>query len=577
MLNSKKKEFLYAASGFGPLLVMSMFMAYIPNAFDPGNLRVDINLWAFATFPIVLTSIFSLLFFLGRIFDGLIEIPLAARIDRIKAPLKRFKLPILISLIPMMASAVALGLPLMGTGADAFQSIGNTIWFFAMALVFFTAYTMSTIAFFSSLNLVCRDRQQRARIAFFKASSDVTLYAIAYAVAPILAGAFGMNIMHTALIIGVPLMPTILIPIFMIKKEGLISPLIQLNNTSTIIKPLVQAYQINQPELATVSETLLNASSDTAVCQTIAANDRSFEKPPGMFRNIVKVFTNRAYWPWLLVLATYYIGLQMFLGSQNALVSGVIQGPAWLSTIINVSAFAPVPFMAWVFNKLMRRKGIRFAFQIALLFFVAGVGISFFIGSAWMFPNSMGARIAVAAIGGLVCSFGIAAQMSVIMIMPTQVAAVEMKVTGKNNTATYFSGQGVIMGVFTALTVFIYMTFFIGMRDIFVPTTETVRHYVHYFYCNYNGINSNGYGQFTHSTYFYNNEFAIPLGGMLVPLVCAVAGIAAVFFCFFMPKSYDTKTIGKYFDPNYVPDDFDLKDGEIIEKEHMKAAESAAV
>ncbi|MCL2861395.1 MAG: MFS transporter [Firmicutes bacterium] len=542
MLNSKKKEFLYAASGFGPLLIMVMFMAYIPNAFDPRNLRVDIGYWSFTTFPIVITGAFAALFFVGRIFDGLIEIPLAARIDRMKDPVKRIKLPILISYVPMIIAAVAIGLPIMG---NQFESVGNTVWAFAALILFFIAYTMSMIAFFGSLTLVCRDRKQRLRIAFFKASSDVVVYAIAYAVFPMLMRPLNMNIMHIALI-ALPLTLTILIPVFMIKRNGIISPLIRQNNEQ--IKEGITAVSQEVPAqvAASTEPQVVSVNNGAAVLE---------EKRPNMFISIFRVFKNRAYWPWLLVLASYYIGLQMFLGSQNALVSGVLQAPAIVSMIINVAAFAPVPFMAWVFSKLMKRIGIRLTFQIALVFFFLGVATSFFFGSALLFPHSLGIRIVFGAIGGLLCSFGIAGQMSIIMITPTQVAAVEMKVTGKNNTTTFFAGQGVVMGIFTALTIGAYMAFFVGMRDIPVDTYEhLVRHYEHFFRPD---------GTFSHSIAYYNSTFQIPLGGLLVPLVTTVASLLAIGLAFLMPKSYDVKHMAKYFDKNYICDADDIQDAEI--------------
>ncbi|MCL2256392.1 MAG: MFS transporter, partial [Firmicutes bacterium] len=550
MLNSKKKEFLYAASGFGPLLIMVMFMAYIPNAFDPSNLRVDVGFWSFTTFPIVVTGAFAVLFFVGRIFDGLIEIPLAAKIDKMKNPVKRIKLPILISYVPMLIGAVAIGLPIMG---NSFESLGNTIWVFGSLLVFFVAYTMSVIAFFGSLTLVCKDRKQRARIAFFKASSDVVVYALAYAVAPMLMRPLNMNIMHIALL-ALPLTLTILIPVLMIKKDGIVSPLIRKNgeDVQEVVRPSVQV------ESVATSHDVANAGNNVVPNANSGTAAMTQEKRPNMFKGILRVFRNRAYWPWLAVLAAYYIGLQMFLGSQNALVSGVLQAPAIVSMIINVCAFAPVPLMAWVFSKIMKRKGIRLTFQIALVSFALGVAISFFAGSALFFPNSLGIRIIFGAIGGLFCSFGIAGQMSIIMITPTQVAAVEMKVTGKNNTTTFFAGQGVVMGIFTALTIGAYMLFFVGMRDVGVYTTENlVRHYEHFFRPD---------GTFSHSIAYYNSTFQIPLGGLLVPAVTTGSAILAIGLAFLMPKSYDVKHMAKYFDKNYIPDAEDIADAEIVEE-----------
>jgi len=598
MLNNRKKEFLYALTGFGPLLIMAMFMAYIPNAFDPSNLRVDIEVWAFAAFPIVIPGLFAVLFFIGRIFDGLIEVPLASVVDRMKNPLMKIRLPILISLLPMIGSAIAIGLPVAGNRPE---SIANTVWFMMWALVFFTSYTMNIVAFFSSLTLVCKDRKQRTRIAFYKASSDTVLYALAYAVMPMVASAINMNIMQVAIMLT-PLMATSLIPVFMIKKQGLVNGLdksgdlaraadiyeaaeqtkianAKLDSIDTdadsklpyreavempilsVTRGTASSVVASDAALIAASESVTdNTEAQIASDMSIAADNNSAaaatdSKRPNMFKQIFRVFKNRAFWPWLLVLAVYYIGLQMFLGSQNALVSGVAQAPAWASMIVNVCAFGPVPFTLWLFGKLIKKKGIRFAFRIVLITFLFGTG-TFFFGSAWLIPNNIALRVAIIAIGGLICSFGIGGMMSTILITPSQIAAVEMKVTKKNNTATYFAAQTVVMAIFTALTIFVYMEFLVGIGDLYV-----VRPYFDY----------NIVGHYTapggawNPILLYENIYRVPIGGMLVPLIIAVANIGAVGLTFLMPKSYDAKTLGKYFDKNYVPDAEDEADAEIQE------------
>ena len=503
MLNSKRREFLYAFSVFGPNLVFTMLMAYFTSAVNPQNLREDIELWTWMqkggthAVPIVMTLIFGILFTVGRVFDACIDIPLAAKLDRMKNKYARLRLPILLSIVPLISSAIALCFPLSLTPNSAV----NTFWFFAVLIVFFSAYTLSMVAFYSGLSSICKDRAQRARISYFKSFIDTVQYALAYALTPLILSSLrgtGLNVMHIILM-SIPLMATLLIPVFLSR-----------GHTGT------------------------DESADTAP-------DAEKETPAktSTMSSLLFVIKNKAFWPWMLVVFIYFMGLQLFLTMQNELISGVLQLPAQYAALLNAAAFGPVPIMLYFYNKLMRKKGIRFALQTSTLSFAVGI-LCFSLGSAIFFPDSIVPRIVINLVGGIIASFSIGAFFMMVLMIPSQVAAVELKVTKRRNSAMYFAGQGIIIGIAGAIATGILAdTTLRGAGEILVATKMV-------------GIESGVYN--------------IPLGGFISPFVVASLSLVAFAAAFLMPKSYDVKTIGRLFDANYVPDKEDLADTEIMKE-----------
>ncbi|MCL2672181.1 MAG: MFS transporter [Clostridiales bacterium] len=502
MLKNKKREFLYALSVFGPNLIFTMLMAYFTSAVNPQNLRKDIALWAWMqqggvyAVPIVMTSIFGILFTVGRVFDALIDIPLAAKLDRMHNKYARLRRPILLSIVPLMISAVALCLPLTLTPNSAF----NTFWFFAVLIIFFSAYTLSMVAFYSGLSGICTDRAQRARVSYYKSFIDTVQYALAYALTPLILSALrgsGLNVMHIILF-TTPLMATLFIPIILSKGH-----------------------------------------KDTGASPDLIPETQETPEKTGIIASLRFVITNKAFWSWMLVAFSYFIGLQLFLTMQNELISGVLQLPAQYAALLNAAAFGPVPIMLYFYNKLMRKKGIRFALQSSILAFAAGI-LCFALGSAMFFPDSIAPRIIINIIGGVISSFSIGAFFMMVLMIPSQVAAVELKVMKRRNSAMYFAGQGVVIGVAGAIATGILAdTVLRGAGEILVATSMA-------------GIEGGMYN--------------LPLGGFIAPFIVAFFSLVAFGAAYLMPKSYDTKTIGKLFDANYAPNDEDLADSEIVEK-----------
>ena len=110
-LDKKWKEFVYAASGFGPNLLNVILGAYLTDALNPAGLTEGKELWSISGFCLVTPAIFGLLWMIAKIFDGVVDIPLASFTDNLRTKWGRRRPAIVIAFIPMTISYMLVWLP----------------------------------------------------------------------------------------------------------------------------------------------------------------------------------------------------------------------------------------------------------------------------------------------------------------------------------------------------------------------------------------------------------------------------------------------------------------------------------
>ena len=143
-LNKKWKEFLFAFSGFGPNLLMVLMGSYYSDALNPAALESGEQLQAIMPgFCFILPALFPILFALGKVFDGIIDIPFAYITDTLSTKWGRRRPAIAVCFLPMLVSFVLSWI----LPVQAEYSLFNTVWVFFWNLVFFASYTMCLIAF----------------------------------------------------------------------------------------------------------------------------------------------------------------------------------------------------------------------------------------------------------------------------------------------------------------------------------------------------------------------------------------------------------------------------------------------
>jgi hypothetical protein len=172
----------------------------------------------------------------------------------------------------------------------------------------------------------------------------------------------------------------------------------------------------------------------------------------------------------------------------------------WQIAILNTSAFAPVPITLWIYRKVMKRRGFRFAFQTALGAFAVAM-LSFYVAYVEWFPGSdlQWVRLAIGATGGTIGSYGIGAFFSAPYIIPAQMAAEELKATGKSHPSMYFAMQGFFNAIVAAIS------------------TSVVWFYLRPW-----------------------QPFGEPFGGVhLMPIIVTLACILSIILAYFLPKSFN--------------------------------------
>ena len=492
------KEVIYAMSGFGPNMLMILMGAYYSDAVNPAALIGDAAIMqSIAGVCLVSPLIYPVLAMIAKIFDGIIDVPLGHLTDNLKTKWGKRRLPIALCFLPMVISFACLWIPVFGTNPSA--QIGNTIWFVIMSFIFFGTYTMNLIAFYGSLSQVCYDDAQRARVSSFKAFFDTINYVICYALIPlILSGIYKANPsfnISKLVLFALPLMGTILIPLLMIK-EG----------------DKWEAWAIEQGyDVKPLAE----------------------EEQVGIFESVKSTMLNKPFLRWNIVNTVTYFGLQMFLASMNALITGLMGLETIHMTILNTCAFAPIPLMLYLFNKSKKKFGIRATYQSCLICFAICI-MSFLIGSEYVLgEGNYTLKCIIGGIGGVFGSWALGSFFMLPLLIPAQVSSVEEKLTGRNQSAMYFAGQALFTATIGAIAAFFYdfiKNFFVTRDFSQITKAEAVIDKANNTITQARDIAASQLGVAPSEVFC--------LGTMLVPIIVSICCIAGAILARKMCKNY---------------------------------------
>ena len=478
-LNTKWKEFLFAFSGFGPNFLMVLMGAYFTDAINP----------SFQTNPFqsiaggvcfILPAVFPILYALGKVFDGIIDIPFAHLTYTLSTKWGRRRPAIAVCLLPMTLSFAMCWLPVGGAEHPLF----NTIWIFLWAIVFFATYTMCLIAFYGSLSTTCVDEPQRLRVSGYKSFFDTISYCIVYALVPLLLDSFQLHI-DKFVFLCLPLMLTMLIPLFLIKEGA----------------------KYGYPE-----------------------NDGLVPEKVSLRESLRLTFKNKVFLRWLVVNCCTFFGLQMFLVGMNAMISGGMGMNGAEMALLNTCAFAPVPIMLYLFNKLKAKKGVRFTYQTCLLAFSVAI-LSFFFGSLLVTGGNKPVQYIIGCVGGVIGSWAIGAFFMMPYLITAQISSVEEKLTKKNHSAMYFAANAVatsIVGAFSGSIVYEYI------KMLFFSTEASGIVWAEDF--------ADAALQFGVAE---SSVFSV--GATLVPFIVCLACLIGFVLAFKMPKDYTPELVAKEF------------------------------
>ena len=517
-LDKKWKEFLFAFSGFGPNLLMILMGSYYSDALNPSALETGEQFQAIMPgVCYILPALFPILYALGKVFDGIIDIPFAYITDTLSTKWGRRRPAIAVCTVPMILSFILCWIPVGGVD----RPLLNTIWVTVFSVIFFATYTMCLIAFYGSLSTVCSDEPQRLRVSGYKSFFDTICYCLVYALVPVILSGLQIQI-DTLVFVCTPIMLTMLIPLFLIKEGE------------------KYGYPENigmSPEKVTLGE------------------------------SVRLTFKNRIFRNWLYVNCCTFFGLQMFLSSMNGLIIGGMGLNGVQMALLNTCAFGPVPVMLYLFNKAKARYGVRATYQSCLILFAVSI-LSFFLGSRFLLgEGAVGTKMIIGVIGGLFGSWSIGAFFMMPYLAPAQISCVEEKLTGKNHSAMYFAGNAVatsIVGAVSGNLVYEYIKNIFYARGkglVWAEATDTL-----------------SASEIAYLSLFGKEgssvevaEAVFNFGNLVVPFIVCVTCIIGFFLAFRLPRDFKPTVLAKEYaamdpsvDISVIEDEGEEEKGEII-------------
>lgn len=394
VIKGKGRMFLYACSAMGVNLLNLVMGSYLCSALLVGGFGTPeaIANQTFAGKDLVVAGVWAAFALIAKIIDGVIDIPMASLTDNLKTRWGRRRPSILAGLIILILSYVAFALFTPQDGA----TLLNTVYYGIILCLFYCSYTLTMVSYYATFTEIVDNEQDRNYISNVKSVCDIVYFIVGYvAVAALLKG---INIRYVALIV-LPIVLLMLIPMFMIKEKSTVDGVVEDNGEDK---------------------------------QTV-----------NLFKSIAYTLKNKDFICWMIVYSFLTFGVQLFLGGINEYFSST--GMSMI--FVMVAAFIPVPATLLIYNKLIRKKGFRFAIQYVLLIFALSMAMLFGVS----FMSAGIAKTILSVLGGLICSFSVGAIFSVAYSIPSQLAADDEARTNISHSAMYFAVQGLFAGVATGL------------------------------------------------------------------------------------------------------------------------------
>ena len=407
-IRGKGKLFLYVMAGLGINMLNLIVGSYLCDALMVEGFDVNVENWTYLNKTLVVAGLWSIMIAISKVLDGVIDIPFAGWTDKLKSRWGKRRPAILTGLVPMLVAYVLFLVPLQNTE----KSVLNTIWFGVMLCVFYAFYTLTMVTYYATFAEIVDNEPDRVALSNFKTVFDIVYFVLGYALIPAFIGSANIRIIALAFL---PLSMTMLIPLFMIKER------------STLDKD-VEAYKAS-------GEYEDNEINDEHV---------------GIFRSFLYAVKNKNFMIWMLIYSALQFAIQMFLSGQNVLYSGHMGFEGIKITVIMACAFAPVPFTLILYNKIVKKYGIKIGYIYSLAAYLLAM-VVLAICSKDVIPNE-NVRLVIASIGGILSAFGTGCFFSINYTIPSTIAENERKATGISHPAMYFAIQGLFGGVATAIS-----------------------------------------------------------------------------------------------------------------------------
>ena len=385
----KWQEPIYAIGGFGPGFLYQVMLTYLLYFYRPAQERLTAGAVILAP-----AAGYAAAMLVARILDGVVDIPIASWTDNMRSRWGRRRPLMALGFIPMLITFALLWYPpLTGESIGPDGHWGNALYVAVMSSLFFFFYTLIIVPYLAALSEIVPDENSRVRVASWKTFFSTGGYVLTFVVAPIMFDRFGIQ--ATAMLL-LPAAISFVGPLLVIKEEP---------------------YRGPAPEQAAASDDV------------------------PLWESIKMTLGNRTFRIYMLSVATFFFGLQFFLGGIAFMAADMMGLSDSQLGMMNAAAFAPVPIMLIIFNLLSRKKGAKWGFRLALLVFA---GVMLLYPLAW---TRLGLPIPPMALGitlGVIGSFSIGVFFTIPFAFPAHIAATEAAETGRDRAGMYFAVQGLI-------------------------------------------------------------------------------------------------------------------------------------
>lgn len=389
----KWQEPIYAIGGFGPGFLYQIVLTYLLLYYRPAQQQL-----AKGALVLAPAAGYALGMFIARVLDGVVDLPIANWTDNMKSKWGRRRPLMVLGLIPTAITFMLLWYPpITGKSLGANGHWGNTVYVAVVSSLFFFFYTLIVVPYLASLSEIVTDENSRVRVASWQTFFNTAGYVLTFVVAPIMFDRFGIR--GTAWLL-LPSIVSFIGPILVIK-EG---------PTNLPEKEAEKGMQTKGEDLP-------------------------------LWPSIRMTLSNRTFRIYMLSLATFFFGLQFFLGGIAFMALDMMGLSQTQLGTMNAAAFAPVPIMLLLFNYLTKKKGAKWAFRLALLVFAA-VMLAFPLASTRF--NMPLSPYMIGIILGAIASFSIGVFFTIPYAFPAHIASVEAEETGKDRAGMYFAVQGLI-------------------------------------------------------------------------------------------------------------------------------------
>lgn len=408
-LTKKWQIVLYGCSGIGVNLLNTIVGSYLCSALLTGGFVTNVENWTFLNKDLVIPAVWAIMIVVAKILDGVIDLPMSSFTDNLKTKWGKRRPAIVIGWVPMVIAYLLFLVPI-----NQEASVLNTIWFAVMLCLFYSFYTLTMLTYYATFSEIVETETDRVFLSSVKSICDVVYFCVGFALIPVFVN-MGMNIRIVALLF-LPLALTMIIPMFLCKEAPTNTPEAKLEKV----------------------------------------------QPVSLFKSIAHSFKNKDFLIWMFVYAIVFnIGMTLFLSGINEFFS-----TAGLSmTPVMACSFGPVPFTIFLYNKVVKKKGVGFAYRYILLVF--SIAMMIMVG-AYFVPDNMKLGVAIGA--ALVASFAIGAFFSVGYTIPAHIAAEDNERTGVMSSSMLFAVQGVFEGLSAGVASGLILTW---IKDHDSSITET--------------------------------------------------------------------------------------------------------